>query len=325
VSSLPAPDAPDAPPLTLAEAAVLLSSGRGSSGERLQRAVEAQLVRRGVPLADREDIRADVALALLVSSRTQSLTLAAVAAHAARVARNKAIDHHRRLRREAPVDAIAERAGPLPEGSLQVDLDLVSGEVHRRDVSNALVELVRELPHSERRALTATATGTGHVGSGLGRSSHYRALDRARLRLSAAVRSRVAGGLAFPAVLWRALDHARAFLLPAGATAAAAIASTAFLLPAIDTPPPAAAEPPVSVRLAPTRLTVATRTQPPIASTPPSVLHRRVGRSTRVVVHAATSVIAARPAVIEQPSTVARAEPTPSAGLGPCRAAQLCQ
>jgi hypothetical protein len=313
--------------LTLAEAAELLSGGQGPSGERLRWAVEAQLVRRGVPAADRDDVRADVAYALLVSTRTQTLTLAAVAAHAARVARNKAIDHHRRRRFESPEQAIAERAAVPVDGLLEADLDAVAGEVHRRDVSSALSELVRELPAPERRALTATATGAGYLGSGLGRSSHYRALDRARLRLTAAVRSRVAGGLALPLVLLRTAGHLRAFLLPAGATAAAAIASVAFVLPAIETPPPAAAARVVPGRLEQTTVTVATR---PVVAVPVRVVQRRIGTSRRVVVRAAVRRVAvSAPAAVSPPPDSAPAAPVvaiaPPAGVSPCRAALLCQ
>jgi DNA-directed RNA polymerase specialized sigma24 family protein len=310
--------------LTLAEAAELLSGGQGPAGERIRWAVEAQLVRRGVATADRDDVRADVACALLASERTQALTPAAVAAHAARVARNKAIDHHRRRRFEYPEQAIAERAAVPADGLLEADLDAVAGEVHRRDVSSALSELVRELPAPERRALTAAALGAGHLGSGLGRSSHYRALDRARLRLTAAVRSRVAAGLALPAVLLRGAAHLRAFLLPAGAAAAAAVASVAFVLPAIETPPPAAAARVVPARLA-TTVTVAKR---PALAAPVRVVQRRIGTSRRVVVRAAVRrVVAPAHAVVSPPPVSAPAAPVapPPAGVSPCRAALLCQ
>jgi hypothetical protein len=315
----------DAEALTLAEAAELLSDGRGPSGARLRWAVEAQLVRRGVPIADRDDVRADVVYALLVSTRTQSLTLAAVAAHAARVARNKAIDHHRRRRFESPELAIAERAGPPRDGLLESGLDDVAGEVHRRAVSCALTELVRELPVPERRALTATAAGTGHLGSGLARSSHYRALDRARLRLSAAVRSRVAGGLALPAVLYRTFGHLRGLLLPAGATAAVAIASAAFVLPAIGVPPPAASPRAVPARLARSAMTVA---RSPAVVVPLHVTRRPAGTTRRIVVRGAVHHVAAPAAraPVQRPRTTAVAAPAaPAAGVSPCRAAQLCQ
>ena len=119
------------------------------------------------------------------------------------------------------------------------DPDAVSTEVHRRDVSLALRQLVGELPSSERRALTATATGAGFAGSGLGRSSHYRALDRARLRLTAAVRSRIAGGLALLAVLLRGLGSGRGILAPVSVAVAAGIASVALVLPATEISTPA--------------------------------------------------------------------------------------
>lgn len=195
--------------------------------------------------------------------------------------------------------------------------------MHRRDVSRALVELVRDLPSSERRALTATATGTGFAGSGLGRSSHYRALDRARLRLSATVRSRVAAGLALPALLARSFDHLRAFLLPVGATAAAAIASAAFVLPAITAPTPAYVHATVTPRLAPSTETVARLAVAAVpAPVPVRVVKRRV-----VLRRPAAARPVARPLVhapVAREAVKAATRP-PAAGLDPCRAAQLCQ
>jgi hypothetical protein len=320
----------DTAPLTLAQAAVLLSSGRGEAGRQLQRAVDAQLLRRGVPNADRDDVRAEVAFSLLLSTRSEALSLEAACAHVALVARNKAVDLYRRGRNEASGDALAERAADTPGGSLQRDLDVVSGEVHRRDVSRALVEFVRELPQAERLALTATATGTGYAGSGLGRSSHYRALDRARLRLSAVVRSRVTGGLALPAVLYRTVDHLRELILPVGACAAAAIASVAFVLPAISPPAPAYARTTLTPRLAHATTSVA-RLPPMAVKAPAHVVHRRAPahvpvqvqrRKVAAVRAVAQREVARRPAVRNAPAPVAG---TPAAGLGPCRAAQLCQ
>jgi DNA-directed RNA polymerase specialized sigma24 family protein len=313
---------PAATPLTLAEAAVLLSSGTGVAGRRLRATVESQLARRGVSFADRDDVRAEVSLSLLVSPRREALGLDAVCALVAVLARNKAVDHHRRRRREAPAD-LPDRAAESPDGTLQRDLDAVSGEVHRRDVSRALVELVRELPSRERRALTATATGTGFAGSGLGRSSHYRALDRARLRLSAAVRSRVAAGLALPALLARSFDHLRAFLLPVGVTAAAAIASAAFVRPAITPPAPAYVHATVTPRLARSTETVA---KVAVASVPAPAPVRVVKRRVVLRRPAATRPVA-QPLVHEPVArqAVKAAPRPPAAGLDPCRAAQLCQ
>jgi hypothetical protein len=316
-------------PITLSQAAVLLASGHGASGLQLRRAVDTQLLRRDVPAADRDDVRADVAFSLLLSTRADALSLDAACAHVALVARNKAVDLHRRARNEAPERAVGERPAEH-DGVLERDLDAVSGEVHRRDVSRALVDLVRELPRSERLALTATATGAGHAGSGLGRSSHYRALDRARLRLSAVVRSRVAGGLALPAVLYRTADHLRGLLLPVGATAAAAIASAAFVLPTISAPAPR-----LAARTSMPRLTQATtsvaRLTPVAAMAPAHVIHRRqthvLAHVRKTAVHAvAPREITPRPALRQAPAAVTVAvAPSPAAGLDPCRAAQLCQ
>jgi hypothetical protein len=310
---------------------VLLSSGQGAIGQRLFQTVESQLERRGVASADRDDVRADVAYALLSSPRPEALTLDLACAHVALVSRNKAVDLHRRRRREAPDVAIADNAGAASDEMLQRDLDAVSGEAHRRAVSRELVELVRGLPSPERRALTATATGAGHLGSGLGRSSHYRALERARLRLTAIVRSRVAAGLALPAALFRAAGHLRSLVVPLGTTAAAALASAAFVLPAIETPASAyAAHTTLMPRLARSATSVAKH----VSVAPVRVAPRRapVPRPIvlRVVPRRSVRQLAARVAPVAR-TTERRATPptpvtpAPSAGLGPCRAAQLCQ
>jgi hypothetical protein len=329
VSSHPADPAREPTTLTLADAAVLLSSGHGAVGQRLLRTVASQLERRGVPTADRDDVRADVAYALLTSPRPEALTLDLACAHVALLSRNKAVDLHRRRRREAPDVAIAEHAGATSDEMLQRDLDAVVGEAHRRAVSRELVELVRRLPSPERLALTATATGAGHIGSGLGRSSHYRALDRARLRLTAVVRSRVAAGLALPAALLRAAEHLRGLVVPLGATAAAALASAAFVLPAIETPAydaHAAVTPRIArsatsvaklVRVAPAR--VAHRRAP----LPRPIVLRVVPR--RSVRHPAARVAPAAPVARTTARRATPIAPAPTAGLGPCRAAQLCQ
>ena len=124
------PPRADATTITLAEAAELLASGQGAVGLRLRRTVESQLVRRGVAAADRDDVLADVAYALLTSSRTGPLALATACAQVALIARNKAVDQHRRRRFETPSDTLAEQADAPPDGALQRDLDVVSGEGH---------------------------------------------------------------------------------------------------------------------------------------------------------------------------------------------------
>ena len=281
-----------------------------------------------MPAADRDDVRADVAYALLLSPRPETVTLDAACAHVALVARNKAVDLYRRGRREALEDGVAERAAEAPGGSLQRDLDAVSGEVHRRNVSHALRELVRDLPSAERLALTATATGAGYLGSGLARSSHYRALERARLRLSAVVRSRVAAGLALPAVLLRTLGHLRSLALPVGATAAALIASAAFVLPALTPAAPAYARATVAPGLA--RATTTVARQPQAATRAPArLVHRRLQVRRAVAVRAVPTVrpVARRQVARRVVTPVAPTSPAspPAAGLGPCRAARLCQ
>jgi DNA-directed RNA polymerase specialized sigma24 family protein len=323
---------PSTPPgletLTLAEAAVLLSSGRGAAGHRLQRVVEAQLVRRAVLGADRDDVRADVAFALLVSARGDRLTLDAACAHVARVARNKAVDHHRRRRHESPAELAIDQLAIPVAGTLGRDLDIVSGEVHRRNVARDLAELVGDLPASERLALDATATGSGSRGSGLGRSSHYRALDRARLRLTSAVRSRIAGGLALPLLLLRNAGVVRDVLAPLGAVAIAGAASLALVLPAVDLPAA-----PVAHVVAPTQLTHVTVTVAVAIARPPRVApvrvsHRRLAPAKPAVVRHALPQHTSLPAPTAHRSVrrpAARPSSTPDAGLGPCRAALLCQ
>ena len=317
---------PHDPDISLAEAAVLLSSGRGSAGARLQRTVEAQLARRDVLDADRDDVRADVAFALLVSGRAERMTLDAACAHVARVARNKAVDHHRRRRHESPAEIAYERIEVPVVGTLARDLDIVSGEVHRRDVSRALGTLVHGLPAAERLALAASASGTGSLGSGLGRSSHYRALDRARLRLSASVRRRIAGGLALPLLLLRSTRIVRNVLAPLGAVAIAGVASVALVLPAIDLATAPAVRPAAPTQL--THVTIAAASLPPAA--PIRVAHRRLP-AVHVVArpHPHVAVTTRRPRVVVAtgPATapaVAQISSKPDAGLGPCRAARLC-
>jgi hypothetical protein len=299
--------------ITMAEAAVLLASGRGVTGERLQQAVESQLTRRGVVGSDRDDVRADVAYALLLSPRDDRLALDAACALVGGIARNKAIDQHRRRRRETPASAAV-----LIERALASDHDAVSAEVHRRDVSRALRQLVGELPSSERRALTATATGAGFAGSGLGRSSHYRALDRARLRLTAAVRSRIAGGLALPVVLLRRLGSGRGILAPVSVAVAAGIASVALVLPATELSTPAYARATLSVGADHPAASVAARGSTP---PPPRLTRRRV----RIRAAAPAAPHRSAPRHVSRPIATRAPSPTPAAGLGPCRAARLCQ
>jgi hypothetical protein len=297
----------------MAEAAVLLASGRGVAGERLRQAVEAQLTRRGVVGSDRDDVRADVAYALLVSPRDDRLALGEACALVGGIARNKAIDQHRRRRRETPAAAAA-----LVEGALASDHDAVPTEVHRRDVSRALRRLVAELPSSERRALTATATGAGFAGSGLARSSHYRALDRARLRLTAAVRNRIAGGRALPAVLLRKLGSGHAILAPVSVAVAAGIASVALVLPATELSAPAYARATLAASATPAAASVAARVSAP---PPPRLAHRR-GRLRAAI---PTAPHPPAPRHVTRPIAIRAPSPAPAAGLDPCRAARLCQ
>ena len=253
------------------------------------------------------------------------MTLDAACAHVARVARNKAVDllppgtprgpRGRRGRRaaEAPADRCSAISTPSPARST------AATSRARCD------ELVRELPSAERRALTATASGAGYLGSGLARSSHYRALDRARLRLSAVVRSRVAAGLALPAVLLRTLGQLRGLALPAGATAAALIASVAFVLPALTPAAPAYAR----AALAPARPAQARRSSHGTAGrrprAPARLVHRRAAGAQDAAVTSARP--SSGPSPVRSPAgprstaSVAPALPPPLPQPGSVRAA----
>jgi DNA-directed RNA polymerase specialized sigma24 family protein len=330
--------------LSPGEAAVLLSRPDDPAGARLRRAVDASLARHGIRGADRDDARAEVALALLTAPRRSRLELAAACALAARIARNKAVDQQRRRRRESLADPAPElELVPVPvEGRLAHDLDAVSGEAHRRSVHAALVELVGELPAPEREALRAAASGGGAGASGLARSSHYRALERARLRLAERLRARIAGGLALPFALARTLGLDRGGSLirtvigPVAALATAGIASVALVLPATE-----AARAPSVTHVAPVL-----RPAPSVTRTVPLVVTRRhAAPATRApllrvssrhgstaAVPAAQHAAPARRATTRhagaRPHAVAPAatpiESTPDAGLAPCKAAQLC-
>ena len=175
-----------------------------------------------------------------------------------------------------------------------------------------------ELPSSERRALTATATGAGFAGSGLGRSSHYRALDRARLRLTATVRSRIAGGLALPAVLLRRLGSGRGILAPVSVAVAAGIASVALVLPATELSAPAYARATLAAGAIQHAASVAAHASTP---PPPHLTHRRV----RIRAAAPAAPHRSAPRQVTRPIATRAPSPTPPAGLGPCRAARLCQ
>ena len=85
------------------------------AGERVRRAVAAQLRRAGVEAQDAGDVRTEVVLALLGAPAPELLLpLELVCARASAIARNKAIDHGRR-RARAPLalgDELPEAARP---------------------------------------------------------------------------------------------------------------------------------------------------------------------------------------------------------------------
>jgi DNA-directed RNA polymerase specialized sigma24 family protein len=203
------------------------------AGERVRRAVDAQLRRAGVEAQDADDVRTEVVLALLCAPAGElPLPLELVCARAAVIARNKAIDHGRR-RARAPValgGALPEPAPPgeLP-GSLADGLDEVAAAAHRRRVHADLARALDRLDAAQRAAISAHASGGAARGAGLPRSSYYRALARAQARLRSDLRGRLTG-------LGALGDLARAarelFAHVEGAHAAAAAATTAVAVTA---------------------------------------------------------------------------------------------
>jgi DNA-directed RNA polymerase specialized sigma24 family protein len=181
-----------------AAACMLAGDGRDpAAGERVRRAVDAQLRRAGVDRQDAGDVRTDVVLALLAAPAPDlPLPVELVCARAAVIARNKAIDHGRR-RARAPLAAgddlpEPQAAGARP-GSLADGLDEVAALAHQRRVRADLVRALGRLDAPQRAAIAAHAEGGAARDAGLPRSTYYRALAHAQARLRSDLRGRLAG------------------------------------------------------------------------------------------------------------------------------------
>lgn len=204
------------------------------AGERVRRAVEAQLRRAGVAAQDAGDVRTEVALALLSAPAADlRLPLELVCARAAVIARNKSIDLGRRSAR-APLafgdDVPEPRPAEERPGSLADGLDEVASSAHRRQVRADLARALETLDASQLAAIGAHAGGGAARASGLPRSTYYRALGHAQARLRSELRGRL-GGLGALGDLVRALiAHAEASHAAAAAATAAVAVGTALAL-----------------------------------------------------------------------------------------------
>jgi DNA-directed RNA polymerase specialized sigma24 family protein len=181
-----------------AAACMLVGDARDPvAGERVRRAVDAQLRRAGVAAQDAGDVRTEVVLALLSApAAAMRLPLELVCARAAVIARNKAIDLGRRSAR-APIAFGDDLPEPRPAGdrpgSLADGLDEAAAAAHRRQVRADLARALDGLDAPQRAAIGAHAGGGAARASGLPRSTYYRALGHAQARLRSDLRGRLAG------------------------------------------------------------------------------------------------------------------------------------
>ena len=168
------------------------------AGERVRRAVDAQLRRAGVAAQDAGDVRTDVVLALL--SRARGGSAAAARARVRPRRGHRAQQGHRPRAPQRP--ARRSRSGDdLPEprpagerpGSLADGLDEVAAAAHRRRVRADLALALEGLDAPQRAAIGAHAGGGAARASGLPRSTYYRALGHAQARLRSDLRGRLAG------------------------------------------------------------------------------------------------------------------------------------
>ena len=204
-------------------------------------AVDAQLRRAGVEAQDADDVRTEVALALLCAPAAElGLPLELVCARAAAIARNKAIDHGRR-RARAPLalgDALPEPTAPgVRPGSLADGLDDVAAAAHRRRVRADLVLALGRLDAPQRAAIGAHAEGGAAPAAGLPRSTYYRVLAHAQARLSGDLRGRLTGLGALGGVVQRARElfqHVEAAHAAAAAATAAVAVTAAVVLSVHD-------------------------------------------------------------------------------------------
>ena len=267
------------------------------AGERVRRAVGAQLRRAGVEAQDADDVRAEVVLALLGAPAADlPLPLELACARAAVIARNKAVDHGRRRSRR-PIALVAdppERAavGSLP-GSLADGLDDVAALAHRRRVRADLVQALERLDAPQRAAIRAHAEGGSALTAGLPRSTYYRALAHAQARLGGDLRGRLAGLAALGGGAARWMRDLFAHIEAAHAVAAAATAAVAITAAVVLSTPGDGAHraQPVPVRAPGGRVT------PAAAATPAS---RALRRRSALPARTAPITTASRPAPAPQ-------------------------
>jgi DNA-directed RNA polymerase specialized sigma24 family protein len=243
--------APPAPELTLRAAALALAgpSPQDGAGRRIRRAADASLSRAGVRPADLDDVRQEVAIALLRDrGGDDACPLDRLCARVSVIARNKAVDHHRRQVRALPaggVDELHEPAAPAPTG-LGAGLTPAEAAAHRKGVRLVLGRLLAALPERERRAVLVHAAGGGHADAGLSRSTYHRLLARSHARLAAGLQGKLAGILGIPTALARiaARSVADPVAQLAAAGGGAAVVTTAVLVlatgPGPHHPPPPA-------------------------------------------------------------------------------------
>jgi hypothetical protein len=133
------------------------------------------------------------------------------------------------------------------------------------------------------------------------------------------VRSRVAAGLGVPALVLRSGLSGRGLLAPLGTLLAAGAASVALVLPAVDLPRPQPA--PAAVAAPLTRSAAAIPRQRQAA--PRRITRVRVAKQP--VSHPRPRPSVTRRSSSRAPAITTHPSARSAAGLGPCRAAQLCQ
>ena len=195
-----------------AAALALADARRGGAPERhVRAAVDAQIRRTGLGTHDADDVRSEVALALLLRSPDERVHADRLCARAAAIARNKSIDVLRRQRRTRPADPLelGDRAPSEPSGRLLGGLDAVQAEAHRRLVRPHLRAAIGDLDERERVVLAAHVAGSAHAAAGLSRSTFYRVLADTREQLQSRLAAAIAAGLLVPARLLEGPRHAR--------------------------------------------------------------------------------------------------------------------
>jgi DNA-directed RNA polymerase specialized sigma24 family protein len=247
------------------------------AGQRVRRAVDAQLRRAGIETQDAGDVRTEVVLALLSAPAAElPLPLELVCARASAIARNKAIDHGRR-RARAPLalgDALPEPPQPgRRPGSLADGLDDVAAAAHIRRVRADLAGALGRLDAPQRAAISAHAQGGAAGAAGLPRSTYYRALGHAQALLQSDLRGRLAGYGALGGIAQRAREifaHVEAVHAAAAAATVAVAISAAVVVTVHDEAAHHFAPPAAVVRVA------GGRVQPPpaVPARPRSLRHR---------------------------------------------------